>query len=299
MHHEEQENYAEIYIRRHGGLPTYDELNEVERSLILRGCTYEAIAWRRIKIGNFKSESKFNENFPVDAATAFLSSTNDAMFNTKRINMHLNSIYEKQTIPMPEDLPESLIGYFGNQLLMWGKPVEDTEYYIGVDCSEGLGKNSDYSVMEIITLDGEQVGEFRSNKIRPFVFAQLVNDLGKYFNDGMLVVEKASAGHAVLSKLKDDFEYYNLYRSRQYDERGRARRKDGFSTNTKTKPKMIDDFAEWFDNGSLKINSKQLLTEMLAFSYKDGKREAATGHDDTVMAMAMAIQAAREGKYYA
>jgi hypothetical protein len=114
----------------------------------------------------------------------------------------------------------------------------------------------------------------------------------------MLVIEKASAGHAVLSKIKDDYSYYNLYRSKEYDVRGKARRKDGFTTNAKTKPKMIDDFTEWFEEGLLGVNSRQLLTEMLAFAYRDGKREAVTGHDDTVMAMAMAIQAAKEGKYY-
>ena len=114
----------------------------------------------------------------------------------------------------------------------------------------------------------------------------------------MLVVEKASAGHAVLSKLKDDYNYINLYRSKEYDKRGKARRTDGFSTTAKSKPVMIADFVEWYEKGLLCINSKTLLTEMLAFVFKNGKREAQIGHDDTVMACAMSVQACKEGKYY-
>ena len=298
MHYAEQQQYAQRWIAKHGKLPDYDELSEVEKNLVLRGCTYEAIAWRRIKISNFKSESKFNENFPVDAVTAFQSSTSDNVFSIERIHLRLNDIHDLEPIPMPSDLPDSLKGYYGGEFLLWGRPETNVKYYIGVDCSEGIGKNSDYSVAEIIDNNGFHAGEFRSNKIKPFTFAKLLNDLGLYFNRGQLVVEKASAGHAVLSKLIEDYHYYNLYRSRDYDIRGRARKKDGFSMNSKSKPEMVDNLIQWFEEGLLSLNSKTLLGEMLAFAYKGGKMEAATGHDDTVVSIGLAVQGCKEAHYY-
>ena len=297
MHSEEQRQYAQNYINKHGSLPSESELDAEELSLLNRGATYEMLAWRRIKIGNLKSQSKFNENFPSDASTAFMTATSDNLFDTERIHMRLNAIKGTEPIPMPKDLPESLKPFYGRALDLWETSKIGMEYYIGVDCSEGIGKDSDFSVIEILDRDGMQVGELRT-KTKPFVFAELCNDIGTYYNNGMLVVEKASAGHAVLSKLKDDYNYINLYRSKEYDKRGKARKTDGFSTNGKSKPIMIADMVEWYEKGLLCVNSKILLTEMLAFVFKDGKREAQTGHDDTVMAMAMAIQAAKEGKYY-
>jgi hypothetical protein len=294
MHKDEQAQFAQRYIDKHGQLPDYHDLDDEEVNIYNRGATFEMIAWRRLKISQMKSKKKFNENFPVDAAQAFLTTTNDNMFNTDMINRRMSEIKDKKPIPMPEDLPKSLQRFYGHGLSLWSLPEKDTAYYLGVDCSEGEFKHSDYSVIEIIDIRGNHVGELRT-KTKPFIFAELCKDLGEYFNGGMLVIERASTGHAVLSKVKDDYGYYNLYRSR-----GENRKTiDGYSTNSQTKVIMTDDFIEWFEKGMVHINSTFLLNEMLAFVFKNGKREASIGHDDCVMAMSMAIQAAKDGRYYA
>jgi len=296
MHDAEQKQFALEYKTRFGSLPSCDDLDREEKELYRKGVTFEMLAWRRLKI---KQQGKkcFNTNFPVCAATAFMSCINDNMFDIEAIHLRLNALDDVEPIPMPHDLPDSLKEFYGRGFDLWGLPRAGVEYYIGVDCSEGVGKNSDYSVIEIIDQNGFQAGELRT-KTKPFIFAKLCNDTGRYFNNGMLVIERASSGHAVLCNLKEDYNYPNLYRAGDYDKHGKPRRTDGFSTNCKTKPIMIDDFTEWFEKAFLCINSKTLLTEMSAFVFKNGKREAATGHDDCVMAMAMAIQAAKEGKYY-
>lgn len=69
---------------------------------------------------------------------------------------------------------------------------------------------------------------------------------------------------------------------------------------------MISDMQEIFEKGQCLINSKALLEEMKLFEYQekttgDTKRtsmKAASGHDDAVMAFAMALQGLKSGQYY-
>ena len=61
---------------------------------------------------------------------------------------------------------------------------------------------------------------------------------------------------------------------------------------------MIGDFVEWFETRQCMINSKDLLEEMKLYQMVNGSYAAASGHDDTVMAFAMAIQGMKSGQYY-
>ncbi len=244
------------------------------------------------------------------------------MFDTQLVQERMIAIRDVEAIPEPEDLPDELKPWFGNGLTMWAKPemyrkekgeeedehesklakkykrefLKPLRYYIGVDTSEGNTKDADFSVIEVIDEDGFQCAELRT-KTKPFILAEVANALGHYYNDAMLIIEKANSGIAVLAKLNDDYGYYNLFKSVNFD--GKKHQKEyGFSTNSKTKPKIINDMVEWFEKGWLTINSKQLLNEMLAFSFKGGRMEAQSGHDDTVLGMALALAGLRGGKYY-
>ena len=76
-------------------------------------------------------------------------------------------------------------------------------------------------------------------------------------------------------------------------------KKIGFNTNPKTKPILINDFVELFDNDDIHIKSLALLNEMKTYEYADGKMNAIVGkHDDTVIATALAIQGVRSGVRY-
>ena len=96
----------------------------------------------------------------------------------------------------PKELPLSLSPWLGRELTIWDTPKNGQKYYIGVDTGEGMSQ--DYSAIEVLSADGIQMAEFKSNKIKPFQFAELVNDIGIYYNRALLVVEKASAGHVVV-----------------------------------------------------------------------------------------------------
>ena len=116
---------------------------------------------------------------------------------------------------------------------------------------------------------------------------------------GITVVEKASAGHTIVDKIRHDYRYINMFKYKTYDQKtGKSQRKIGWNTDSKSKPIMISDMQEWFETGQCLVNSKQLLQEMKFFELVDGSMKAISGHDDTVMAFAMALQGLKSRQYY-
>ena len=177
-------------------------------------------------------------------------------------------------------------------------PKVEEKYYIGVDCSEGIGK--DYSTAMILNKDGEQVAEFKNNTVKPYQLADIIDTLGRYYNKALLTIEKASGGHSVIERLRYDKKYMNMTKYKTYDEFNRAIWKVGFSTNNKTKSIIINDAREWFEKGLIKINSRDILDEMKVFVSNDkGGMGAITGqHDDLVMGLCLAIVGLKNGVWY-
>lgn len=296
MFAEEYKQFANRYVDLHGRLPSKQELDGAELALYNRGATIEQIVWRRLKISN-SSEAQFAQEFPSTPSEAFVS-TGDNVFDNQKIHGRIENNKTK-TIPMPETLPDVLKPWYNRGFSLWEKPEPGIRYFIGVDSAEGLGGSSDYSVAEVIDRDGFQVAEFRSNKIKPFEFVDVVEKLGRWFNTGYLVVEKASAGQTVCDRLYNDVQYPLMYKYKSWDARGSCKRKPGFETTKQSKQRIIDDFVELHSKDLLCINSEVLLQEMKMFVYKDGSAKASTGyHDDTVMAMAMALFGAKECPNY-
>lgn len=292
MFKDEYEMFAKTWIDRHGSLPDVKELNEIERVLKRQGATIKQLVWRRLKIAN-SSEQTFAQEFPSNPLEAFVT-TGSNVFNSAKIHEILSHI--NNPIPKPIDLPISIKMYYGRSFFMWEDVKPNERYYVGVDTSEGL--KQDYSTIIVLNSDGFQVAEFASNDIKPYQFSEVVYDLGIYFNYAYLVVEKASAGHVIVDKLKNDYKYKNLHKHKDYDKRGKMKKRVGFLTNAKTKPIIINDYVELFETNQIFINSKSLLNEMKLFTFSDGKMAASQGHDDLVLSMAMAIHGMKNGVNY-
>ena len=221
------------------------------------------------------------------------------IFDTQKIIDIYNQVSNLKPLTNAEiyNLPPVLKPYNRNYLKIWDAPEPKIKYVIGVDASEGVG--SDYNVIHVYTNDLVQVAEFRSNKTPPHEVAKITYELAVWYNTALVVVEKASGGHIVLDRLRNTYNYKNLYKHKDYDSRGIMVKKIGFNTNPKTKPILINDFVELFDNNDIHIKSLALLNEMKTYEYADGKMNAIIGkHDDTVIATALAIQGVRSGVRY-
>ncbi|WP_129598435.1 terminase large subunit domain-containing protein [Anaerophilus nitritogenes] len=293
MFADEYKQFKNVWIDRKGKMLTKADLDNEELDLHSKGATLEQLIWRRLKISN-SSEEQFKQEFPSNPMEAFLTSGN-SIFDVNYIAER--SRYLDKHIKKPTDLPECLRHLYGRSFFMWKKPVKGAKYYIGVDSGEGL--KQDYSVVEVLDSEGEQVAEFRSNTIKPYQFAEITNDIGRYYNYAYMVVEKASAGHTVLDRLRHDYNYMNLHKHKEYDTRGRKKKKIGFNTTSQSKTMIINDLVEWIETGQLLINSKYVLEEMKVFVVDGGKMGAMKGrHDDTIMAIAMALHGLKTGIWY-
>ena len=273
-----------------------NELDEKEIGLVKDGASMEQLMWRRLKISN-GSEEKFCQEFPSNPIEAFIS-TGSNIFSAAVIQQRLNGLRDTELLKPPLDL-NPILRKYNQYLKIWKLPVKYAQYYIGVDTGEGLGGSNDYSVISIVDKDGFQCAEWRSNKVKPYEFTEIVYQMALLYNKGLLVIEKASAGHTIIDRMKNDYHYINLFKYKAYDQKsGKGRRQAGWNTDSKSKPMMIADMQELFETGQCLVNSKDLLQEMKLFQLVDNKMEAASGHDDTVMAFAMALQGMKSPQYY-
>lgn len=289
------------YMSTHDHMITKDEYDEDELALDKLGATPDQIIWRRSKIAT-EGEDTFHVEFPNTDTECFLS-TGQQIFDNKRISTTLMGLMDhpKDSISLDKmrGIPSLLRPFVANKsLTIWSLPKRDIRYFMGVDCSEGLGQ--DYSTIMAFNKDGEMVAQFKNNKIKPYEFADVLDTFGRWYNKAHLTVEKASGGHSVIERLRYDKHYMNMTKYKTYDEFNRTVWKVGFDTNTKTKSIIVNDFREWFDRGLISVYSKDLLSEMKSFVANDnGKMGAVIGtHDDLVMATCLAIVGMKNGFWY-
>lgn len=286
MFRDEYEQFSQRWIKTHGSLPQPEEFDDEERALMEQGADIKQIVWRRLKISN-SSPEQFRQEFPSNPIEAFVTS-GEHVFNLEILHERAASIHKPIT-----SSPE----FTGEGITFWQLPKPGQRFYIGVDVAEGLG--NDHSAIEVINSDLYQCAELYSTRIKPYRLAEILLKLAQYYNGALCVIEKASGGHIVLDRMKNIYHYPNLYKSKQYDSSGMIRRKIGWVTTPKTRPILIGDFVEIFENNECWINSKILLNEMQLFVDKNGRIEHAgkTG-DDAVFAFGMALQGYKSGLWY-
>jgi hypothetical protein len=154
--------------------------------------------------------------------------------------------------------------------------------------SKGVGKEGDNSCFQIIDAASmEQVAEFYSNTVPPNVFAQILNQIGIYYNTATIVVENNAIGGAVINSLGNDMGYEAIY----YENRKSSTRL-GIKMGPANRPMFLEALQHRLTNGSVRINSQRLVGELKTFIYSAQKKraEATKGkHDDAIMALCLAL----------
>lgn len=291
----EYKEFAKRYKALHNGTLTIDELTEDEQLYYGMGATLEQLMWRRLKIAN-SSEEKFKQEFPSTPLEAFITTGNN-VFNSEKVSKEYIERSKTKPLAVVPNIPIELKSYLNNYFSVWEAPKRGVKYYIGVDASEGVGQ--DYTVIDVYDQDALQVAQFRTNKLQPYLIAEILNNIGKWYNKALLVIEKASGGHIILDRMRNTFKYMNIYKHIDYDQRGKKVKKIGWITSSKTKPILIQDFVECWENNEMFINSVSTLNEMKTYLYSDGTANGETGtHDDCVIASALALQGIKNGVNY-
>jgi Terminase RNaseH-like domain len=228
--------------------------------------TAEQIGFRREIRANFGRRAK--EEFAEDAESCFLAS-GDCIFDVDAIEKRLH-----------EELP-AMAHSDGGRSITFFPPQPGKEYVIGVDPAGG-GSEGDYSCAQVIDRSsGMQVAELRGH-LTPEETAARVAILARQYNKALVAVERNNHGHAVLGYLS--MVHADVLR---YHVKGT----EGWLTSMATRPMMLRNLAGVLESAPFLFNSSRLLEECKTFVRRpDSTTGAANGaHDDTVMAMAIAL----------
>lgn len=293
-----------LYKAQHNNkMLTEDEYDEEEMRLAKLGMTTDQAVWRRQKI-SISGLDAFHVEFPSTPEESFIA-TGSSVFDNAKVCRLQQFIVERKIVPLKLDkiigIPQLLRTHIQNRNFnVWAIPQKGMKYYLGVDVAEGLGGKRDYSTIFVMDVDGKQVAQFKSNKMKPYEFSDVVDTIGRWYNKGLLTVEKASGGHSVIERLRYERRYYNMTKYKTYDEFKRTVWNIGFDTNNKTKSIAVNDAREWFDKGLIDIMSNDLLEEMKVFvAEENGAFNAVSGsHDDLISSMWLCIQGYKNGFWY-
>lgn len=90
-------------------------------------------------------------------------------------------------------------------------PKKEHRYCLSVDTAEGKG--ADYHVIQVIDvtkLPFKQVAVFRDNTSPVMLLPNIIDTIGRYYNDAQVIIEIASTGMQVADMLHYDIEYPNI-----------------------------------------------------------------------------------------
>ena len=158
-------------------------------------------------------------------------------------------------------------------------------YTLGCDPSDGMGDPAGIAIWDE---NYDKCAEW-SGRLRPDKLAELVAEMARMYNDAFAGVENNMLSTIIfLSKIYDNF-----FETVAIDKRtNKSTKKMGYTTTSKSRDLMIDEFLVHFEEGTLGNLTKRTITEMRTFVYKEGgKREHVSGkHDDMLFSDFIAIQ---------
>lgn len=186
----------------------------------------------------------------------------------------------------------------------WKEVEKDAEYSIGADVSEGLGGEFDFSVGTCIKVNrrggaDEVVAVFRSNLIDPVEFAQVLNFMGRYYNEGQMSIE-VNRYDTCMSWIRFQLQYPNLYRWKHMDSLNPLSNKLGWLTNVSSKPRLYQTMKRWLQHKLLIVPSRNFAAELKTFTKDEDERGATAesgSFDDECLSTMIALYCAHEGDW--
>lgn len=274
------------------------DLSEEEQRLFDMGATLNLLMWRSWKLSSMSKED-FMQEYPASPMEAFKTTGNNVFDSSKIVERMENLTPELDRAELLIELPDELTSLIGKGLHIYHLPKHGKRYYGGVDVSPGVGQ--DAQAISIMNDEGVQVCTFNNNKVKPYQLAEIVNAIGRFYNYAFLAIEVNNLGVSVIERLRNEYFYMNLYKHTSFDQRGKRKKSLGWKTTATTKPIMIEDYREAFEERMVLINDKTTLDEMTIYVENGGKYgnvRSANNHDDMVIAACLMYQARKCGVWY-
>lgn len=190
---------------------------------------------------------------------------------------------------------------------VWKKPEHGKNYIIGGDVARGDSK--DFSTLQVFDADTcEQVAEYQG-KIPPDMFGNLIDKVGRDYNNAYLVIECNSFGLATTLNIKNALKYPEdrIYHSKSIKDiinplaKVKIKENDdipGIQTTQVTRPLIISSLNSYMREGKIKINSIRLLEEFDTFIYNGNKPEHSDGFNDDLIFALGVLLFVRDTEYF-
>jgi hypothetical protein len=249
------------------------------------------IKWRREMKKALRGD--FDEKYPEDPMTMFLASgrqyfDKDVLIARKR---ELIGFKPYQTMSN------------GEAKIFWPR-IPGRRYIIGADPAtgrqiEGIEMDTDFCAAVVLDMETEEeMAAFRA-RVTPQDLAYDLADLGHYFNDAPIAVERTGDGATTILTLTGECKYPSIVKFKEWHRRvmrGTGKNNsnqgvrgiefEGFPTTSRTRPHALNLVNEWLTYYPEKCWDEQFLNEALVFVRDErGIPAGANGtHDDTVAA---------------
>jgi phage terminase large subunit-like protein len=177
-----------------------------------------------------------------------------------------------------------------NPLKIWQPPLREEQYAIGADVSEG---DNDASVAYVINRKKKICAEWYG-RLDPDIFGRRLYELGKWYNDAHVGVERNQMGLSTIDALRH-LRYPSLYKysskTKKVDGKEMAgRTKFGWRTDVATRTPMINDLGAQLRSMALDLTCTEAVRELADFIVDEKGDMHGQGRDDRVMALAITNQ---------
>lgn len=195
---------------------------------------------------------------------------------------------------LQNDVREPVKTLLDGRLKIYTEPALNRVYSIGVDVSEGIGK--DASVVNVFDLTDlqniEQVAMFWDNTINTIDYLEVVRYIAKLYGEPILSIERNGCGVDICNRMYYDFSYprmvnygVNTTTSKNF--------RPGIICTQNTKAPAINNMKYWVvDKGRVMIRDKRFVEELKHFERNNhnNKWSAVNGyHDDIIMSVSWAL----------
>lgn len=231
--------------------------------------------WKKQTIAN-TSEEQFKVEFECD----FVGSSNTLISTSKLKNM-----------PFMDPLKE-----FKDGIKVYEDPIDKHLYVMCVDVSRGQG--IDYHaavVIDITESPYKVVATFRNNEIPPMVLPNLLDRMGRKYNEAYCLVEVNDIGGQVADIMHSEIEYENMLYTSVRGHRGQelgagfgVNARLGVKTSASIKRLGCSTMKTMIEEDKLIVQDYSTIEELSTFVAKRGTYAADSGHhDDMVMTLVL------------
>lgn len=267
------------------------------------GLSDDQLRWRRRKIDELASRALFDQEYPTTWRHAFRF-TGMGYFPAKLVEMldsvSLNPLLTGSILhESDEKIPAQAFHYSllrpilerdpSGPLRVWQRPIVGMEYFLAVDCAEGIttptdeGEDPDFTVITVMDRDGNIVAQWK-DRIKPEETWVPLCLLGVWYNHGRIGGELNNAGSLLFQVRCSGYPHLLVH-----PDRGNTGRSIEDRTWTRVdrgnRNPILQAFRASLVEKPDRCRSASLASECSTFIInKQGKPCAAVGfHDDEVM----------------